>query len=138
MKRNLDRWTKQFEASKTDDTDKQMPEMAQLIQWLKANMPAADRTSLVHGDFRLDNLIFDVRQAQVRAVLDWELSTLGDPLTDLATNCFPYYLPSSFPMLQGFAGSKLPDGTTVFCSFRCLCEIFRRITRQHPASFDAS
>jgi aminoglycoside phosphotransferase (APT) family kinase protein len=59
-----------------------MPEMEQLIEWLPKTLPEQTRTSVVHGDYRIDNMIFDAVQAKVVAVLDWELSTLGDPLAD--------------------------------------------------------
>ena len=62
------------------------------MQWLPMHTPHTDRTSVVHGDFRLDNLIFDPTSSSVKAVLDWELSTLGDPISDLAYCCMAYHL----------------------------------------------
>jgi aminoglycoside phosphotransferase (APT) family kinase protein len=85
--RQITRWARQYEAAKTGD----LPSMERLIQWLPANIPADDQTCLVHGDYRLDNMIFHPREARVLAVLDWELSTLGHPLADLAYNCMPYH-----------------------------------------------
>lgn len=80
-RRQIDRWTGQYRASETDH----IPAMEALMTWLDANAPPDDgRVSLVHGDFRLDNLIFDAASPQCRAVLDWELSTLGHPFADLA------------------------------------------------------
>ncbi|WP_256580431.1 phosphotransferase, partial [Pseudomonas sp. GP01-A4] len=61
-----------------------MPAVEALIAWLPATLPEQTRTSIVHGDYRIDNMIFAPEHAQVRAVLDWELSTLGDPLADIA------------------------------------------------------
>jgi aminoglycoside phosphotransferase (APT) family kinase protein len=85
--RQIRRWTQQYEAARTSV----LPSMDRLIEWLPANVPDGDQTCLVHGDFRLDNMIFDPREARVLAVLDWELSTLGHPLADLAYNCMPYH-----------------------------------------------
>ncbi|KAL9981221.1 hypothetical protein ACROYT_G009895 [Oculina patagonica] len=99
IRRQTERWAKQYEASKTHD----IPAMDKLIAWLLENVPANDSTTVVHGDFRLDNLIFDEEKPEVIAVLDWELSTLGDPLSDLAYNCLPHHLPPNFPALRGFA-----------------------------------
>jgi aminoglycoside phosphotransferase (APT) family kinase protein len=76
--RQVDRWTKQYRLSETEH----MPVMERLIEWLPATLPEQTRTSVVHGDYRIDNMIFDTDEAKVIAVLDWELSTLGDPLSD--------------------------------------------------------
>ncbi|MBA4747130.1 MAG: phosphotransferase family protein [Sphingopyxis sp.] len=76
--RQVDRWTKQYRLSETE----LMPEMEQLIAFLPASLPEQTRTSVVHGDYRIDNMIFAHDRAEVLAVLDWELSTLGDPLAD--------------------------------------------------------
>jgi aminoglycoside phosphotransferase (APT) family kinase protein len=89
MARQVSRWTKQYEASKTEDIDS----MDRLIQWLNANIPADDSTTIVHGDFRLENTMIHATRPQVIAVFDWELSTLGHPLADLAYNCMGYHLP---------------------------------------------
>ena len=76
--RQVDRWTKQYRLSETET----MPEMESLIAWLPATLPEQTRTSVVHGDYRIDNMIFAKDEAKVLAVLDWELATLGDPLAD--------------------------------------------------------
>ncbi len=76
--RQIDRWTKQYKLSETEH----MPVMERLIEWLPATLPEQTRTSIVHGDYRIDNMIFAPEEAKVLAVLDWELSTLGDPLSD--------------------------------------------------------
>lgn len=82
--RQISRWTRQYIASKTDVID----EMDAVIEWLPANLPADDGcVSLVHGDYRLDNMIFDQSEPRIAALLDWELSTLGHPLADLAYQC---------------------------------------------------
>lgn len=76
--RQVDRWTKQYKLAETEVMD----EMEQLIAWLPATLPEQTRTSIVHGDYRIDNMIWAHDRPEVRAVLDWELSTLGDPLAD--------------------------------------------------------
>jgi aminoglycoside phosphotransferase (APT) family kinase protein len=86
--RQVTRWSQQYEASKTDD----LPAMDNLIAWLPQHIPADDKTTIAHGDYRLENLIFHPTEPRVLAVIDWELSTLGDPLSDLAYNCLPYYV----------------------------------------------
>ena len=81
--RQVDRWTKQYRLSETETID----EMNALAEWLPRTIPEGERTSIVHGDYRLDNMILHGSEPRVIAVLDWELSTLGDPLGD-----FTYYL----------------------------------------------
>ena len=78
MGRQVERWTKQYKASETVH----IPEMEKLIEWLPKTLPEQEKTSIVHGDYRLDNMIFHPTEPRVTAVLDWELSTLGDPLAD--------------------------------------------------------
>ena len=90
MTRQVGKWSKQYMASKTDP----IQSMDNLMEWLPQNIPDDDRTTIVHGDFRLENMIFHPSESKVVAVLDWELSTLGHPLADLAYNCMSYYLPS--------------------------------------------
>lgn len=103
--RQLGRWTKQYRASAF--ADEPNPAMEQLIDWLPRNAPAPDTvtTRLVHGDYRLDNLVFARGQARVLGVLDWELSTLGDPLADFAYHALAWVAPPG-PM-RGLAGSDL-------------------------------
>lgn len=87
--RQIDRWTKQYRASETE----RIEAMDGLIEWLPKNVPADEEVSLVHGDFRLDNMIFDARSPRILAVLDWELSTLGNPLGDFAYHAMSWRLP---------------------------------------------
>lgn len=89
MERQLRRWSTQYEASKTED----LPAMQKLMDWLPAHLPADQDTTIAHGDFRLENMIFHHHEPRVLAVVDWELSTLGAPLSDLAYNCLPYHVP---------------------------------------------
>ena len=78
--RQVSRWSRQYQASRTENIDA----MDRLIAWLPEHVPADDETRIVHGDFRLDNVIFHPSKPQIVAVLDWELSTLGHPLSDFA------------------------------------------------------
>jgi len=100
--RQLSRWTKQYLASEIDHSE----DIHQLIAWLEKNLPADDGiVSLVHGDYRLDNMVFSSDYNKVRGVLDWELSTLGHPYADLAYQCMAWRLPDQ----SGFRGMGTVD-----------------------------
>jgi aminoglycoside phosphotransferase (APT) family kinase protein len=100
FERQLARWTRQYRASETGT----VANMETLLAWLPANMPEDDGTvSLVHGDYRLDNMMFHATEPRVIALLDWELSTLGHPLADLANQCMAWMLPRDSSM-KGLAG----------------------------------
>ncbi len=88
--RQISRWTRQYRAAET----RAVPAMDRLIDWLPANIPPDDGSGLVHGDYRLGNMILHPSEPRILALLDWELSTLGHPLADLAYNCMPYYMPA--------------------------------------------
>jgi aminoglycoside phosphotransferase (APT) family kinase protein len=104
--RQIARWTKQYVASKTED----LPAMNELIAWLSANVPAEDASAIVHGDFRLGNMMIHPAEPRIIAVLDWELSTLGHPLADLAYCCMPYHMPVEAGLAYaGYAGVSLPE-----------------------------
>ncbi|XP_036382649.1 acyl-CoA dehydrogenase family member 10-like isoform X1 [Megalops cyprinoides] len=103
--RQVHRWTQQYRASETHP----IPAMERLIEWFPQHLPQHQSTAVVHGDFRLDNLVFHKDKPEVVAVLDWELSTLGDPLSDLASSCMAHYLPPDFPILRGISRSDLPS-----------------------------
>ena len=100
--RQIGRWSKQYLASVTGP----ITAMDHLLDWLPANIPASARDELapcvVHGDFRLDNLVFDKTEARVLAVLDWELSTLGHPLADFSYHCMSWHIPPG--TFRGIAG----------------------------------
>ena len=87
--RQVDRWTKQYRASETD----LIPEMEKLIEWLPKTVPTQKRVSIVHGDYRIDNMIFHPTEPRVIAVLDWELSMLGDPMADFAYLLMQWVMP---------------------------------------------
>ncbi len=101
--RQIARWSKQYEASKIDP----IPAMDELMAWLPEHIPAGDDTgidtSIVHGDFRLENTVVHPTRPEILAVLDWELSTLGHPLSDLAYNCLLYHFPRTENSFNGFA-----------------------------------
>ncbi|HTP82778.1 MAG TPA: phosphotransferase [Alphaproteobacteria bacterium] len=101
--RQIARWSKQYEASKTGE----IPAMDRLTEWLPRHIPAREETTLAHGDYRLGNLIFHASEPRVVAVLDWELSTLGHPLADLGYNCMLYHLPADLPTVRGFGDTDL-------------------------------
>ncbi|XDB59207.1 hypothetical protein AB1E18_012607 [Capra hircus] len=105
LARQVQTWIKQYRASETST----IPAMERLIEWLPLHLPRQQRTTVVHGDFRLDNLLFHPETAEVLAVLDWELSTLGDPLADVAYNCLAHYLPSGFPIQPGLSDCDLTE-----------------------------
>ena len=118
IERQISRWSKQFEASRTDD----MPAMDALIAWLPDHIPGPDETTVVHGDFRMGNLILHPTEPKVIAVLDWELATLGHPLSDLAYNCLGYHFPRENKQFNGmigldFAGLGIPDEDEVVAMY---------------------
>jgi len=86
--RQIARWSRQYQASRTEP----LAAMDRLIEWLPAHLPADDAAAIAHGDYRVGNLIFHPTEPRVVAVLDWELATIGHPLADLAYNCLAYRL----------------------------------------------
>jgi aminoglycoside phosphotransferase (APT) family kinase protein len=87
--RQISRWSKQYQAS----VDEPCIVMDELIAYLTENIPENDETSIVHGDYRIDNMIFHPTEPRILAILDWELSTLGHPLSDFSYSCMAWYLP---------------------------------------------
>ncbi|KRB85088.1 aminoglycoside phosphotransferase [Sphingomonas sp. Root710] len=118
MQRQIDRWTKQYRAAQTDD----IPEVEQLIEWLPRTLPEQAGLSIIHGDYRLDNLIYAADAPRVRAVLDWELATIGDPLADFAYLAMNWVLPHEGGAAVGgvdFAEADIPalDGVVArYCA----------------------
>jgi len=104
LERQIGRWTKQYQASETQ----RIEAMDNLIAWLPKNIPAGDETSVVHGDYRLDNTIFHPTEPRILAVLDWELSTLGHPLADFAYHCMSWHTPpDKFRGIEGLPHAEL-------------------------------
>ena len=89
IQRQVERWTKQYRASQTDD----LPEVEKLIEWLPRTLPEQSCASIVHGDYRIDNLIYAPGAPRVLAVLDWELATIGDPLADFTYLAMSWVMP---------------------------------------------
>jgi len=100
--RQIHRWTQQYRASETEKIEA----MERLIAWMPEHIPPGDETTLVHGDFRLGNVIIHPSEPRVAAVLDWELSTLGHPLADLAYTCLPYRFTREW---EGLADKNLTE-----------------------------
>ncbi|MFT4436032.1 phosphotransferase [Caballeronia sp. 15715] len=101
IERQVGRWVTQYRAAVTEPIDA----MDRLIEWLPQHLPPEEVTTVVHGDLRLDNMIFHPTEPRVVAVLDWELSTLGDPLSDLAYHMLTWYLTAE--EFRGMAGDDL-------------------------------
>ncbi|KAM6223863.1 acyl-CoA dehydrogenase family member 11 [Rhynchocyon petersi] len=95
-KRQVSTWMKQYQAA----AHQEIPAMNQLCDWLQRNLPDDNEECLIHGDFKLDNIIFHPKEARVIAVLDWELSTIGHPLSDLAHLSLFYFWPRTIPMIN--------------------------------------
>lgn len=103
IQRQIARWSSQYDLARTDD----VPAMERLKAWLPASIPAGDETAINHGDYRLHNTIVHPTEPRIVAVIDWELSTLGHPLADLAYNCMLYHFGRGFGASSGYAGLDL-------------------------------
>ena len=100
FQRQINRWTQQYQASETSP----IPSMNKLMEWLPNNMPQDDgKISLIHGDYRIDNMIFENNRPKIKALLDWELSTLGHPYSDLAYQCMQWRLDKN-AVIAGMGG----------------------------------
>jgi aminoglycoside phosphotransferase (APT) family kinase protein len=135
VERQVSRWTQQYRASETEKIDG----MERLIEWLPRHIPADEQTSIVHGDFRLDNTIFHPAQPRILAVLDWELSTLGHPLVDLAYFCMRYHLPVA--EFRGLGGTDakahmIPSEAECVADY-CRLRGIARVTPQDWAYYQA-
>ena len=103
FERQVGRWTKQYRLAQTDE----LADAERLIEWLPRTLPEQTRTAIVHGDYRIDNMIFDADGGQVKAVLDWELSTLGDPMADLSYLLMNWFTPAAGTAgIEGLAGAE--------------------------------
>jgi aminoglycoside phosphotransferase (APT) family kinase protein len=129
--RQIDRWTKQYKASETEKIE----EMDALIEWLPKNIPPGDETSIVHGDYRLDNMIFHPTEPRILAILDWELSTLGHPLADFSYHCMSWHIPPG--QFRGIGGLDykalgIPSEAEYIAKY---CERTSKTIRQEDFSF---
>jgi aminoglycoside phosphotransferase (APT) family kinase protein len=110
--RQVDRWTKQYKASETQS----IPEMDRLMEWLPTSVPQQERVSVVHGDYRIDNMVFNATKPKVQAVLDWELSTLGDPMADFTYLLMQWTMPGLADL--DFADLNIPtmdEAAEIYC-----------------------
>ena len=120
--RQISRWSKQYRASQTQA----IPEMESLMEWLPANVPESDESRIVHGDYRIGNCVIHPEQPRIVAVLDWELSTLGHPLADLAYCAQSYYggmTPGDTLADLDLAALGIPDEKTFVARY---CELAGR------------
>jgi acyl-CoA dehydrogenase len=99
--RQVDRWSRNLQASPLAPSE----DMAFMMEWLPQHLPTQTRSALIHGDYRLDNLIFHPTELRVIGVLDWELSTLGDPMSDFAYHCMSWHIPHD--LWRGIGGLDL-------------------------------
>ena len=125
IERQVGRWTKQYQASETVKIEA----MDNLIAWLPKNIPPAAETTIVHGDYRLDNTVFHPAEPRILAVLDWELSTLGDPLADFAYHCMSWHIPPG--KFRGIAGLDLA-ALGIPSEREYVARYFRRSGRTQP------
>jgi len=131
IQRQISRWRRQSEMLATDP----IPYMTQLMDWLATHAPSGDETSLVHGDFRLGNLMMHPTEPRILAVLDWELSTLGHPLADVAYSCTVFHTPQGYgPHYSGYAGVDL-DALGLMSEAQCLEIYCRRAGRDAIANW---
>lgn len=129
IERQVARWTQQYRASETEAIDA----MERLIEWLPRHVPTDEETAIVHGDFRLDNVIFHPHEPRILAVLDWELSTLGHPLVDMAYLCMRYHL--SAEQFRGLGGLD-PAALQIPSEAECVADYCRRRDRAPVAAQD--
>ena len=111
--RQVDRWTKQYRASETQH----IPEFEKLAEWLPKTVPEQARVSIVHGDYRLDNMIFHATEPRVQAVLDWELSTLGDPMADFTYLLMQWTMPGlANADLKALNIPSMEEAAQIYCN----------------------
>jgi aminoglycoside phosphotransferase (APT) family kinase protein len=113
LERQIARWTKQYRASETQH----IPEFEKLAEWLPKTVPPQDRVSIVHGDYRLDNMIFHPTEPRVQAVLDWELSTLGDPMADFTYLLMQWTMPGLANVdLKALNIPSMDEAAQIYCN----------------------
>ena len=126
VERQVARWTQQYRASETETIEA----MERLIEWLPQHLPPDEGTCIVHGDYRLDNVIFHPREPRILAVIDWELSTLGNPLVDLAYLCVRWHMPAA--QYRALGGLDL-DGLNIPSENEFVADYCRRRGREAVA-----
>jgi aminoglycoside phosphotransferase (APT) family kinase protein len=131
MERQVQRWARQWEASKVEE----MPAMDRTAAWLLDHLPADEETAIAHGDYRLGNVILHPREPRIAAVLDWELATLGHPLADLAYACLTYHMPPGPTGLTGVLGTDY-EALGIPTQERFVAEYCRHAGRPVPADLD--
>ena len=126
--RQISRWGKQYKASETEKIES----MDRLLDWLPAHLPANDETVLVHGDYRLDNMVFHPTEPRVLGIIDWEISTLGDPLAELSYLCMLWRTPKDWGGLEGhdLAALGLPTEQEMVAYY---CELSKRAAARSGA-----
>jgi aminoglycoside phosphotransferase (APT) family kinase protein len=108
MARQVERWSKQWDAAKVEE----MPAMERLRAWLPEHLPAEEEATIAHGDYRLGNLVLHPTEPRIVAVLDWELCTIGHPLADLGYACLTYHFPPGPEGIAGVLGTEVPGVPT--------------------------
>jgi len=127
--RQIGRWSKQYVAAKTDE----IVSMERLMAYLPENVPDDDASCIVHGDYRMGNMLFHPTENRVVAMLDWELSTLGHPLGDLGYSCMPYHSGVAGPIsLEGLTGPQ----SGILCEEEFVAEYCRLTGRDGIANFN--
>ena len=129
--RQIDRWTRQYRASETEKIEA----MDALIDWLPQHIPPGEETSIVHGDFRLDNMMFHPTEPRILAILDWELSTLGHPLADFSYHCMSWHIePGAFRGIGGLdlAALGIPSEADYIATY---CQRTGKIIRPEDFNF---
>ncbi|HEY8100780.1 MAG TPA: phosphotransferase [Burkholderiaceae bacterium] len=129
--RQIDRWSKQYKTSETEKIEA----MDKLIEWLPNNIPPGEDSSIVHGDFRMDNMIFHPTEPRVLALLDWELSTIGHPLADFSYHCMSWHIaPGDFRGIGGLDLKALgiPDEKSYIAKY---CERTGKTIRPEDFNF---
>jgi aminoglycoside phosphotransferase (APT) family kinase protein len=127
--RQLDRWSKQYRASETE----RIEAMDRLMAWLPGAIPPGDETAIVHGDYRLDNLVFHPTEPRILGILDWELSTLGHPLADFSYHCMSWHIPPA--QFRGIAGLDLA-GLGIPSEAEYVATYCRRTGRERIGNWD--
>ncbi len=131
MARQVALWTRQWEAAKVEE----MPEMDWLATWLPRHLPPDEEATIAHGDYRLGNVLIHPTEPRIVAVLDWELSTIGQPLADLGYACMTYHLTEGPESTAGLAGEDL-SGTGIPDERAFVESYCRHLGREIPESLD--